>query len=673
MAFFLSVPNRDLSSDLSGGFDRESWVTVFNGRIGGLRVTEERKNVAYEADQIQVLEGLEAVRRRPGMYIGSTDERGLHHLIVEVVDNSIDELQNGFGDTITVTIRSDNSVQVSDNGRGIPVSIHPTTGRPAVETVMTVLHAGGKFGEGGGYQMTGGLHGVGVAVVNALSEWCEVEVRRNGKRYRQKYRRGVPETDLEIIGDSDETGTITTFKPDGEIFETLEFNAETITTRLRELAFLNRGVLIVFRDERVGKEKKFQYDGGLVSFVEHLNKLKEPLHPHVIHIYKQVDTTYVELAMQYNTGYSESVFAYANNIHTHEGGTHLSGFRSALTRTLNEYARKNNIIKGSEESFTGDDVREGCTAILSVRLIDPQFEGQTKTKLGNSEIRGIVESVVNEGLATFLEEHPTDAKRIIDKALQAARAREAARKARELTRRKNALEISALPGKLADCSLTDPELCELYLVEGDSAGGTAKQGRDRRFQAIMPLRGKVLNTERARLDKILSNNEIRSMISALGTGVGEDFDLSKARYGKVILMSDADSDGAHIRTLLLTFFFRYMRELVTSGRVYIALPPLYCVRKGKQEHYCYNDEELDKLLDEIGRQGVDIQRYKGLGEMNADQLWETTMNPETRTVLRVTVEDAMAADEIFSMLMGDKVEPRREFIEANAKYARIEV
>ncbi len=631
-------------------------------------MSEERTTGAYEAEQIQVLEGLEPVRRRPGMYIGSTDARGLHHLINEVVDNSIDEAQNGYADKIVVTIQKDGSVRVEDNGRGIPVSIHPQTGRPALETVMTVLHAGGKFGEGGGYKVSGGLHGVGVSVVNALSEWCEVQVKRNGKLYMQRYRRGVPEHDMVELGEAEGTGTTTIFKPDPEIFETVEFNADTVIARLRELAFLNKGVLIVFLDERSGRECRFRYQGGIVSFVEHLNKLKDPAHERVIYFEKWVDTTHVEVAIQYNVGYTETVLTFANNINTQEGGTHLSGFRAALTRTLNDYARKNNMIKSNEEGLTGDDVREGCTAVVSVRLLNPQFEGQTKTKLGNSEIRGIVESVVNEGLATFLEENPSDAKKIVEKAIQAARAREAARKARELTRRKNALEISSLPGKLADCSLEDPEVCELYLVEGDSAGGTAKMGRDRRFQAIMPLRGKILNTERARLDKILSNTVIREMISALGTGVGDDFDLSKARYGKVIVMTDADSDGAHIRTLLLTFFYRYMRELIDAGRVYIALPPLYCVRKGKQEHYCYSDEELEQLLNEIGRQGVEVQRYKGLGEMDAEQLWETTMNPETRTILRVTSEDAVAADELLSILMGDKVEPRREFIEANAKY-----
>lgn len=631
-------------------------------------VTRENGGV-YDAEQIQVLEGLDPVRRRPGMYIGSTDERGLHHLVTEVVDNSIDEAQNGYADTILVTIRADGSVRVEDNGRGIPVSIHPATGRPALETVMTVLHAGGKFGDGG-YKATGGLHGVGVSVVNALSEWCEVEVRRDGQVYMQRYARGVPEFDMKVVGTADTTGTTTTFKPDPEIFETLDFNADVIASRLRELAFLNKGVLITFRDERTDKESTFKYDGGIISFVEHLNKLKDPLHSSVIYIEKTVDTTEVEVAIQYNQGYAETIFTFANNINTQEGGTHLSGFRSALTRTLNEYARKNNQIKGNEESLTGDDVREGCTAVISVRLVEPQFEGQTKTKLGNSEIRGIVESAVSEGLATFLEENPSEARRIVEKAVQAARAREAARKARELTRRKNALEITSLPGKLADCSSTDPEMTELYLVEGDSAGGTAKQGRDRRFQAIMPLRGKILNTERARLDKILSNNEIRAMISALGTGIGDEFDISRLRYGKIILMTDADSDGAHIRTLLLTFFYRYMRELVEAGHVYIALPPLYQVRKGREAHYCWNDQELEETLDKVGRQGAEVQRYKGLGEMNSEQLWETTMNPETRTILRVSVDDLVAADEIFSMLMGDKVEPRREFIEANAKYVQ---
>ncbi|MFS8664271.1 MAG: DNA gyrase subunit B [Limnochordales bacterium] len=971
---------------------------------------KEQRYQAYEAEQIQVLEGLEAVRRRPGMYIGSTDARGLHHLFVEVVDNSIDEAMAGFCDRVDVTIHSDGSLTVIDNGRGIPVSIHPKTGRPAVETVLTTLHAGGKFGDEGGYKVAGGLHGVGVSVVNALSEWLEVEVRRGGHVYRQRFSRGQPVTDLEVVGETDTTGTRVTFKPDPQIFETVDFDADVLTHRLRELAFLNKGVRLTLHDERDGRREEFQYDGGIMSFVQHLNRNKEPLHPDVIYVDKTVGDNRVEVALQYNTGYSEQVLTFANNINTQEGGTHLSGFRAALTRTLNDYARKLNLLKESEENLTGEDVREGLTAVISVKVREPQFEGQTKTKLGNSEVRGQVESVVGEGLAVYLEEHPREARRIVEKAIQAARAREAARKARELTRRKNALEDTSLPGKLADCTLTDPEVCELFLVEGDSAGGTAKQGRDRRFQAIMPLRGKILNVEKARLDKILANNEIRAMISALGTGIGEDFDLSKARYGKVIIMSvdgdelafvrdergvvrsvkvgdfidacldgqldyrrfevlcfglddhscrfrpiqrvirhplsetlyeittecgrsvrvtsshsvfvweggrrrlkrgdeikpgdyvlaparltfgpgeravvqvaaaggvrgaspagdgplairftrapvgraamarlrrpaeiavagglrgaargrgasdgpgqapssgglqeeagpfwparggipdrifnlppavqraylerfrprrrrqrgqrlilrtdsrdvagqlaylvlaqgmaveirrgssqpsgrelywvigkprrpqgsaggnqtgpggdlealrvarvepvdptrgqvydfsvagdenfiagmggicchntDADVDGAHIRTLLLTFFYRFMRPLVEAGRVYIAMPPLYGVRKGKEMHYAYSDQELDELLERIGRQGVTIQRYKGLGEMNAEQLWETTMNPETRTIRQLTLEDAEMADEIFSILMGEQVEPRREFIQAHAR------
>lgn len=627
----------------------------------------EKHNSAYEAEQIQVLEGLEAVRRRPGMYIGSTDARGLHHLVQEVVDNSIDEAQNGYADRIEVTIHKDGSVSVRDNGRGIPVSIHPKTGRPALETVMTVLHAGGKFGEESGYKATGGLHGVGVSVVNALSEWLVVEVRRNGKVYRQKYARGVPTTDVEVVGEADDTGTYTHFMPDREIFETVEFDTDTILTRLRELAFLNRGVRILLTDERTGREARFHYAGGIVSFVEHLNKNKQVLHKDVIFIERTVDGIEVQIALQYNDGYNENILTFANNINTIEGGTHLSGFRSGLTRTINDYARRYNLLKENEENLTGEDVREGCTAVVSIRLREPQFEGQTKTKLGSTEARAAVETAVVEGLGTYLEENPADARRIIEKAIQAARAREAARKARELTRRKNALEGTSLPGKLADCSYTDPELCELFLVEGDSAGGTAKEGRDRRFQAILPLRGKILNTERARLDRVYASEEIRNMIAALGTGVGEDFDLSKIRYHKVIIMTDADVDGLHIRTLLLTFFYRFMRPLIDRGHVYIALPPLYQVKKGKQVRYCYSDAELEQVLESMGRQGVTIQRYKGLGEMNKDQLWETTMNPEKRTILRVTVEDAMAADEIISILMGDDVDPRREFIEAHAK------
>lgn len=627
----------------------------------------ERVTPAYEAEQIQVLEGLEAVRRRPGMYIGSTEARGLHHLVQEVVDNSIDEAQNGYADRIDVTIHEDGSVSVRDNGRGIPVDIHPKTGKPAVETVMTVLHAGGKFGDDSGYKATGGLHGVGVAVVNALSEWCVVEVSRNGKVYRQRYARGIPQTQLEVVGTSEATGTFTHFLPDAQIFETVEFVTDNVMTRLRELAFLNRGTSIFLHDQRTGREARFHYEGGIVSFVEHLNKAREPLNKDVIFIEKNIDGIQVEIAIQYNDAYNENILSFANNIHTIEGGTHLSGFRSGLTRTINDYARKQGLLKENEENLSGDDVREGCTAVLSIRIHDPQFEGQTKTKLGSSEARGATESALVDGLATHLEENPADAKRIVEKSLQAARAREAARKARELTRRKNALEGTSLPGKLADCSLTDPELCELFLVEGDSAGGTAKQGRDRRFQAILPLRGKILNTERARLDRIYSNLEIRAMISALGCGVGEDFDTSRARYHKVIIMTDADVDGLHIRTLLLTFFYRFMRELVEKGHVYIALPPLYQVKKGREVRYCYSDAELDALLSSMGRQGVTIQRYKGLGEMNADQLWETTMNPEVRTILQVTAEDASAADEIMTILMGDQVEPRREFIEAHAK------
>jgi DNA gyrase subunit B len=533
---------------------------------------------------------------------------------------------------------------------------------------MTHLHAGGKFGgEKSGYTVSGGLHGVGVSCVNALSEWLVVEVKRNNKLYRQMYNRGKPVTDLEVISEADGTGTKITFKPDGEIFETLDFDADTIAYRLREMAFLTKGVKIEFLDERSGQAKTYQYDGGIVSFVEYLNRNKQALHKDVVYFQAEVDNALVEAAIQYTDGYVENIYTYANNIRTHEGGTHLSGFRSALTRTLNDYARRNKLLKDNEENLAGEDVREGCTAVVSVKIPEPQFEGQTKTKLGNSELRGIVESVVSENLGIYLDEHPADAKRIIEKSVAAARAREAARKARELTRRKNALEVSSLPGKLADCTWTDPSLCEIFLVEGDSAGGSAKQGRDRRFQAIMPLRGKILNVEKARLDRILANNEIRSMITAFGTGIGEEFDITKSRYHKIILMTDADVDGAHIRTLLLTFLFRYMRPLVEQGYVYVALPPLYGVKKGQKQYYAYDDEELEKLLEEIGRQGISLQRYKGLGEMNPEQLWETTMNPETRTILQIQLEDAIEADEIFTTLMGEKVEPRRQFIETHAK------
>ena len=625
-------------------------------------------NSTYTAEQIQVLEGLEAVRRRPGMYIGSTDSRGLHHLVVEVVDNSIDEALAGFCDTIDVEIMEDGSIKVTDNGRGIPVGIVGKTGKSAVETVLTVLHAGGKFGqEGGGYKVSGGLHGVGLAVVNALSEWLIVSVYSNGKHYQQKYERGVPVTELEILGDTDRRGTTVHFKADAEVFETTEYNDDTITYRLRELAFLNKGITINFLNHKNKNQKNFYYEGGIISFVEHLNKNKNVLHKTPIYCEEEGEEFQLEVALQYTDGYTENTIAFANNINTHEGGTHLIGFRSALTRTINDYARKNNFIKANEDNLTGEDVREGLTAIISVKIPEPQFEGQTKTKLGNSEVRGIVESHFGEFFATFLEENPADAKRIIDKCLASARARIAARQARELTRRKNALDVSTLPGKLADCSITNPEVCELFIVEGDSAGGTAKQSRNRRFQAIMPLRGKILNVEKARIDKILSNEEIRGMITAFGTGIGEEFDLEKLRYNKIIIMTDADVDGAHIRTLLLTFFYRYMQPLLTHGHVYIALPPLYRVQYRRKSTYVFSDEELEAVLAETGRQGVEIQRYKGLGEMNADQLWDTTMNPETRTILQLRLEDALMADEIFTTLMGEKVEPRREFIQAHAK------
>lgn len=622
----------------------------------------------YTSEQIQVLEGLEAIRRRPGMYIGSTDARGLHHLVVEIVDNSIDEALAGYCDTISVEIMQDGSVKVYDNGRGIPVGIVAKTNKSAVETVLTMLHAGGKFGqEDSGYKVSGGLHGVGLSVVNALSEWLEVNVYTDGSHYFQRYHRGVPQADLEVIGKTKRRGTEIVFKPDDQIFETTEFSDDTITYRLRELAFLNKGVTITFFDHRTGRQNKYYYEGGISSFVKYLNRNKNELHSDPIYIYKEEEDVKVEVALQYTDSYTETILTFANNINTHEGGTHLVGFKSALTRTLNDYGRKSNLIKQNEENLSGEDGREGLTAIISVKLRDPQFEGQTKTKLGNSEMRGIVESIVGEQFSTYLEEQPTDAKKIIEKCLSAARARLAARKARELTRRKNALEVSSLPGKLADCSLNDPELCELYIVEGDSAGGTAKQGRDRRFQAILPLRGKILNVEKARLDSILANNEIGSMITAFGTGVSEEFDLSKLRYNKIIIMTDADVDGAHIRTLLLTFFYRYMQPLLENGHIYIAMPPLYQVKKRRKEYYLYSDQELDALLNDIGRQGITIQRYKGLGEMNAEQLWETTMNPEKRIILQLRLEDLIAADEIFSTLMGVKVEPRREFIEANAK------
>ncbi|NLJ67479.1 MAG: DNA topoisomerase (ATP-hydrolyzing) subunit B [Clostridiales bacterium] len=627
---------------------------------------QQRNRNDYDESQIQVLEGLEAVRKRPGMYIGSTSIRGLHHLVYEVVDNSIDESMAGFCDEIIVTIHKDMSVTVQDNGRGIPVGIQEKMHKPAVEVALTMLHAGGKFGSGG-YSVSGGLHGVGVAVVNALSEWLAVKVKRNGHVYTQRYERGVTKTQLEIVGDTEETGTTITFKPDHLIFDELDFSYDTLRSRLRELAFLNAGLRIEIWDERTDEGESFHYEGGIVSFVEYLNKNRATLFSPPIYISGEKGTTSMEAALQYNDSYVEGVYSFANNIDTHEGGTHLSGFRAAITRVLNDYGRKYNYIKQNEPNLSGDDTREGLTAIISVKLTEPQFEGQTKTKLGNSEIRGFVESTVGERLSAFLEENPRVGKIILEKALTASRAREAAKKARELTRRKSVLESTSLPGKLADCTEKDPTLSEIFIVEGDSAGGSAKQGRDRHFQAILPLRGKILNVEKARLDRVLANEEIRAMITAFGTGIDNDFELEKLRYHKIIIMTDADVDGSHIRTLLLTFFFRFMRPLIENGHVYIAQPPLYLVKKSRKEHYCYSDRELEELMTEIGREGTEVQRYKGLGEMNAEQLADTTMDPSKRTLLRVTMEDARQADEIFTILMGEKVEPRREFIEMNAK------
>jgi DNA gyrase subunit B len=625
----------------------------------------------YGASQIQVLEGLEAVRKRPGMYIGSTGPRGLHHLVYEVVDNSIDEALQGYCSDIYVSINEDGSILVRDNGRGIPVEVHPQTGRSTLETVLTVLHAGGKFG-GGGYKVSGGLHGVGVSVVNALSKWLVAEISRNGKVYRQTYEKGIPTSELEVVGESNHTGTVTNFMPDETIFEEVEFKYETLEHRLRELSFLNKGIKIVFEDKREesAKRKEFCYTGGLVEYVKYLNKTRTGIHDDIVYIDKKFKDCVVELAMQYTDGYTENIYSFANNISTHEGGTHLAGFKTAITKTINEYAKRNKLLKESEPNLLGEDIREGLTAVLSVKLPEPQFEGQTKTKLGNTEMRAIVDSVTVEELGGFLEENPTTARIIVEKGLRAQRAREAAKRARELTRRKSILESTSLPGKLADCAEKDPSKSEIFLVEGDSAGGSAKQGRDRHSQAILPLKGKILNVEKSRLDKILSSEEIKNMITAYGCGVGNDFDLEKARYHKIVIMTDADVDGAHIRTLLLTLLFRYMRPLIDNGYVYIAQPPLYKVKKQKKEHYVYSDKELNNLLDEIGRTGVELQRYKGLGEMNAEQLWDTTMNPETRTLLQVSVEDAVIADEIFSMLMGDKVAPRKEFIEENAVYVK---
>ncbi|MEK3732803.1 MULTISPECIES: DNA topoisomerase (ATP-hydrolyzing) subunit B [Paenibacillus] len=625
----------------------------------------------YDENQIQVLEGLEAVRKRPGMYIGSTSAKGLHHLVWEVVDNSIDEAMAGVCDTIEIIVHEDNSVTVIDNGRGIPVGENAKLKKSTLEVVMTVLHAGGKFG-GGGYKVSGGLHGVGVSVVNALSTQVVVQVKRDGHIYQQEYRRGVPQYDIKVIGDTEEHGTTVTFLPDPEIFtETTVFDYNTLLTRIRELAFLNKGIKLTLKDERTGAFDSFKYDGGIIEYVRFLNDKKEALHEEPIYVEGARDNIQVEIALQYNDSYTENIYSFANNINTHEGGTHESGFKSALTRIINDYARKTGAIKDNNGNLSGDDVREGLTAIISVKVPEPQFEGQTKTKLGNSEVRGIVESLFAEKLQEFLQENPSVSRRILDKALQASRAREAARKAREMTRRKSALEVSALPGKLADCSSKDASISELYIVEGDSAGGSAKQGRDRHFQAILPLRGKILNVEKARLDRILSNAEIRAIITALGTGIADDFDLSKARYHKIIIMTDADVDGAHIRTLLLTFFYRYMRKLLEAGYVYIAQPPLFKIERNKVVRYAGSEKERDEIIKEFGENvKLNIQRYKGLGEMNATQLWETTMDPESRTMLQVTIEDAMLADTLFDTLMGDNVEPRRDFIQEHAKSVR---
>lgn len=629
----------------------------------------EQNNQNYDASQIQVLEGLEAVRKRPGMYIGSTSSRGLHHLVYEIVDNSIDEALAGYCKNIKVYIHKDNSITVVDDGRGMPVGIHPKMGKPTVEVIMTVLHAGGKFG-GGGYKVSGGLHGVGASVVNALSELCEVIVTRDGYVWKQIYKRGAVLTGLEKIGEAEGSGTKVHFKPDPEIFEETEYDFEILSQRLRELAFLNKGINITLIDEREDeiKEEVYHYEGGIKSFVSYLNRNKEVLHEEPIYVEGLKDGISVEVSLQYHDGFNENIFTFANNIDTVEGGTHLAGFKTALTRVMNDYGRRFGHLKESDKNLSGDDIREGLTAVVSVKISEPQFEGQTKTKLGNSEVRSAVDSISGEGISTFLEENPEVGKIIIEKALLASRAREAARRARELTR-KSVLERSSLPGKLADCSSKDPKECEIYIVEGDSAGGSAKQGRDRKFQAILPLRGKIMNVEKQRLDKILGSDTIRSMVTAIGAGIGPEFDIEKIRYNRIIIMTDADVDGAHIRTLLLTFFYRYMRDLVEQGHVYIAQPPLYKISKGKQERYAYSDATADEIIEEFGGKdsSVNIQRYKGLGEMNAGQLWETTMDPESRILLRADIEDAMVADEIFTILMGDKVEPRREFIQKNAK------
>ncbi|MDD6815140.1 MAG: DNA topoisomerase (ATP-hydrolyzing) subunit B [Firmicutes bacterium] len=637
---------------------------------------EEKTKGQYDAAQIQVLEGLEAVRKRPGMYIGSTGPRGLHHLVYEIVDNSIDEALAGYCKNIHVTIQKDNSIMVEDDGRGMPVDKHPKMGIPAVEVIHTVLHAGGKFG-GGGYKVSGGLHGVGASVVNALSTHMEVEIKRNGNIYKQCYERGKTVSPLEIIGESKKTGSKTTFWPDPEIFETTVFDFHTLQNRLREMAFLNKGIKITFKDEREGQKKSeiYHYEGGLKEYAEFLNRNKDAIHKEVIYFEVAKDTYEVEVAMQYTDSYNENILGYANNINTTDGGTHLVGFKSALTRVINDYGKRAKLLKENDETLSGDDVREGLTAIISVKLSEPQFEGQTKAKLGNSEIRGFVETTTSEYLMAFLEENPAPAKIILEKCVRAARAREAARKARDMTRRKGALDSYSLPGKLADCSDKDPANCEIFLVEGDSAGGSAKDGRDRKRQAILPLRGKILNVEKARLDKILNSDEIKNMITAFGCGIGEDFNIEKLRYHKIIIMTDADVDGAHIRTLLLTFFYRYMKPLIEGGYVYAAQPPLFQVKKGKEVYYTYDDAEQKKLLESLADKPgkADIQRYKGLGEMDAEQLWETTMDYNHRTLIQITLEDSIAADEIFTTLMGDKVPPRKKFIEENAQYATLDI
>ena len=637
---------------------------------------KKQKKEEYTAGQIQVLKGLEAVRKRPGMYIGTTSSRGLHHLVYEVVDNSIDEAMAGHCTHVKVIVHEGNSVTVEDNGRGVPVDIHPTEKVPGVELAMTTLHAGGKFDKST-YKVSGGLHGVGVSVVNALSEYLEVEIRRDGKKYHQRYEQGVKTKELEELGKAKGSGTLVTFKPDSEIMTDLEFSFEVLSNRLRELAFLNKSLKITLTDERNGgASDAYYYEGGIAEYVEFLRGSREALHDKICYFESSKPEAEIELALQYDQGFSENTHTFVNNINTHEGGMHLTGLKSALTRTINDYARRNNIFK-KDESLSGEDVREGLTCVLSVRVMEPQFEGQTKTKLGNSEVRGAVEAAVNEHLSIFLEENPKAVKSIIDKSLQAARAREAARKARDLARKKSALEGGVLPGKLADCSISDPSLCELYLVEGDSAGGSAKQGRDRGYQAILPLKGKILNVERlqGRIDKVLSNIEIRAIITAIGGGIGEEFDLENVRYHKVVIMTDADVDGAHIRTLLLTFFFRHMQELIEAGHIYIAQPPLYRVHKGKTDHYAYSDEERDEYVKRLGgkngeSKGINIQRYKGLGEMNPSQLWKTTMDPEARTMQRVEIDQAAYTDKLFQRLMGDDVEPRRAFIEKNAKYVK---